>query len=352
MPSKEFDDWAVARVGLPFEPLSDGTFEDQIVYVANQRFQIYAAQASNEICVAIEVGVVMGDDFNAIATKHSPARYFIAIRRGRLTPLISAVKSSYGFSSEKDKGFPDVFKDSVSADREMMALENLIFQHELTHIAGGHVDFGESLSPEQRLALRPIDFQMLELDADSAAIKFAILSLTGIKQHRGDHGPIFSVDRDTDEGEFRRAAEQAGSIVYTNFRVIERVLGADPETDQVTARKHPPFLVRLYGAVGLVGTIAMGLSEPYRTRLLEGFAQGVVSRELVLAPYYGEGLRRDLVLGGSEKTHRYAGHLIKHWHSLRPRLEPFALGGRLAPTQEWRELSEVLASLGRDQGSL
>jgi len=208
-----------------------------------------------------------------------------------------------------------------------------VFLHEFSHVWNGHtrlldgrgvafIDEAEN-PPEDRLSL--LERRTLEFDADS----FAGTNVVTFSQSRNLLFPFVNPSWDSNFGDGVTSMVMAAFAMHSVFRRFNEAA----EFDHSLGRIHPaaPLRQRI-----IAETMARHAEEKYD--YLEGsevmlwgarLAENVRAQRID-APLDDAALQATL---GPEWV-AFRNDLLRCWHTLRPQLDAFKLGGELAATQE------------------
>ncbi len=234
-------------------------------------------------------------------------------------------------------GPTDPIREAYAAYLIQIAFE-FLFAHEYQHIEGGHLDWNlnrgrkmicEYWADELR-AEEALDKQVLEIDADAAAVRWS-LKITMDKSN--DHWrvpPALTELLTVAENRLRAWLFATGTL----FRLMDE-MGC--RSNHFAQMSHPPALMRSYFCLPAATYILGGLPLTHGVLDLLPLATDeadLALRSIAHAPPKAPGIR-DALSRGSREYAIHINRLIRHWPQVRSELSPIAarLGGSNAPDE-------------------
>lgn len=259
-----------------------------------------------------------------------------------LLDCILATSNRLPITSENPLGLSvsptDPIREAYAAYLIQIAFE-FLFAHEYQHIEGGHLNWnlnrGRKLMCEywadKLAAEEALDKQVLEIDADAAAIRWS-LKITMDKSNDHWRVPAALTELLTvPENRLRAWLFATGTL----FRLMDEIGCRSKHFAQMS---HPPALMRSYFCLPAATYILGGLPLTHGVLDLLPLATDEVDRafrSISHAPPRAPGIRDAL----SPEYPIHINRLIRHWPQVRSELSPIAarLGGSNAP-EEYFEL--------------
>lgn len=326
--SDVFESWCFqsGRTPLMAEQLKD---DDQVEMVRSlmefTKFNDLHAR-KRDTTVDLEVGFYKSSEFNAVASSYK-ATDVIAISWGIVTTLRNLFNDIMHF--EKLSWIGEDQRDAAATWMYECALL-FIFLHELGHVWNGHtslvkakgIAFLDEMNAFPDGSLGRLDRQMLEFDADSFAA-------TNMFNYGTLSHPFPSINPSWEQfGDGLTGFVMVAFSLHLLFRIFDRAADFDHEEKRI----HPsaPLRQRI-----IADTLARRAEDGDRYMgALEVALWGMNLAEDAFA--FRVGKPRDdnalqAVMG--PEGERYIRKLLKHWHIIRPQLDPLKRGGVLPVAQ-------------------
>lgn len=187
----------------------------------------------------------------------------------------------------------------------------ILVVHECFHIVNGHLDYICDMKQKHfethenyQTDISIIDWQTLELDADSCCVCHIMHELRRLKELKkgkqtlsSDYQFVYSI--------------QLIFFIILNCEAVNRKLSGYKD------KKHPIESARLNIISGTLHDYG------YQQQTLDSFGQVLSECSSIIMKAFGQ-VHGNLFLGMIKEIIEYNGQIIKNWKNVRPLLEPFA----------------------------
>lgn len=320
-------------------------------YIANDAFRARVRKCGNAYFIGLNVGihVRLRQVFCALLSHPST---FPHLQRHDGEPVFGWPESVLLNSNIGQ--FPPVPAPSPRTGMAFMLAsiaEMFIFEHELTHILHGHLDFlnvnyaMEAVDEDPiPLAAGPtaLEWQTLEWDADCAAVKSVLEGFLDAAPRKSGEKTLIAVRDNTPLGSLEESVKTLSFAMFVATKFFERPGG--PQGEDAHQIKHPSAAFRTRTMIDMVVTVlSYGAGRGFRSAI-EWSAAGVVQAAEAWCSVFG--VKPALPIGPEfEEIHQQlVDAYSKTWTDLHPQLDAVKLLGRLPPAvnNERPPIDEVL----------
>lgn len=222
---------------------------------------------------------------------------------------------------------------------------HFLIAHEIAHLSNGHLAWMNSILQDSFISevtgnncspLSAITQQTLEMDADASAVKQLFTAIYTIHMN---HAEVTKGMNEESLHVHNAAYGKPENIIYLLiyvstifFRIFDE---AHWNKHSLSVSSHPPSPFRnIWVASTLQELIKGNIGADLANKVTEIGAEAYKDAALALGRLTNDKPNIDGLRGAiSDEYSYYLSSLLKHWGKIRPNLEPFSKGGRLAPEQ-------------------